>query len=340
MHSVSLPQSDNAKLSQPQRPKVLITRPIQQCVIDTIAESCEVVVHPIDEPMPADLLLNAVRDVDGLMASGVRVGKNIIDAAAQLRVVSTIAVGYDNIDVAACSERRILVTNTPDVLTEATADTAFALLLATARRVVEGDRYVREGRWSQWEWGLLWGVDVQRKTLGLYGFGRIAQATARRGRGFGLRILYHARHRAPEAIEHELAAEFVDRETLLRQSDFLSLHVPLTPETRHAIAARELALMKPTAFLINTARGSIVDEPALIEALRSGKLAGAGLDVFENEPQVPPALTAMDNVTLLPHVGSATTETRLRMSILAADNLLLALRGQRPPNLVNPQALE
>jgi lactate dehydrogenase-like 2-hydroxyacid dehydrogenase len=320
------------------RPKVLVTRPIQQSVMDKITVDCDVRVHPVDEPMPAQVLLNAVRDADGLLASGVQVSKEIIDAAPKLRVVSTIAVGYDNIDVAACTQRGILVTNTPDVLTEATADIAFVLLLATARRVVEGDRYVRAGRWSQWQWNFLWGVDIQGKTLGLYGFGRIAQATARRGRGFGLRILYHARHRAPEHTERELSAEYVDRETLLRNSDFLSLHVPLTSETRHSLAAPEFGLMKPSAFLINTARGPIVDEQAMIEALLTGKIAGAGLDVFENEPTVNPALIAMDNVTLLPHIGSATTETRLRMAELAADNLLAGLRGERPLNLLNPEA--
>ena len=319
------------------RPKVLVTRPIQQRIIDKLSMHCEVHVHPVDETMPADLLAEAVRDVDGLMASGVLVSQDIIAAARKLRVVSTIAVGYDNIDIAACNQRRILVTNTPDVLTEATADLTFALLLGAARRVVEADRYVRAKRWTEWKWGYLWGVDLHGKTLGLYGFGRIAQATARRARGFGMRILYYARHRASQNVEQELTAEFVDRETLLRQSDFLSLHVPLTPETRHSIAAPQFALMKPTAFLINAARGPIVDEKALVQALETGKLAGAGLDVFEKEPEVHPALMAMDNVTLLPHIGSATDETRLRMAALAADNLLAALRGDRPSNLVNPE---
>lgn len=330
-------QMRKVEVPNPVHPKVFITRPIQQAVIDKIAEHCEVRVHSLDEPMPAELLAEAVRDMDGLMPSGVLVNKNIIDAAPHLRVVSTLAVGFDNIDVAACTLKRILVTNTPDVLTEATADLAFALILAAARRIAESDRYVRTGQWSHWKWSYLWGVELQGKTLGLYGFGRIGQATARRGRGFGLRILYHARHRASEATEQELAAEFVDRETLLRQSDFLSLHVPLTPETRHSIAAPEFPLMKPTAFLINAARGPILDEEALVNALHAGRLAGAGLDVFENEPTVHPALLAMDNVTLLPHVGSATAESRLRMALLACDNLLAALRGHRPPNLVNPE---
>lgn len=321
------------------RPKVLITRPIQQSVIEQISRHCEVQVHPADEPMPPDLLASAMCDMNGVMPAGVRISKEIIDAAPRLRVVSNIAVGYDNIDVEACNRRHILVTNTPDVLTEATADLAFALLLAAGRRITEGDRYVRGGHWKQWEWNCLWGTEMHGKTLGLYGFGRIAQATARRAHGFSMRILYHARHRASARVEKELAAGFVDREALLRQSDFLSLHVPLTPETHHAIGAAEFALMKPSAFVVNAARGPIIDEEALVEALRAGRLAGAGLDVFENEPRVHPALLSMDNVTLSPHVGSATAETRLRMALLASENLLAALRGERPPNLVNPEAL-
>jgi glyoxylate reductase len=321
------------------RPKVLITRPIQQSVVDYICQYCEVQVYPVDEPMPPALLTSAMRHVDGVMPAGVRISKDIIDAASRLRVVSNIAVGYDNIDVEACNRKHILVTNTAGVLTEATADLAFALILAVARRVVEGDRYVRSGHWAHWQWNCLWGTEMHGKTLGLYGFGRIAQATARRARGFSMRVLYHARHRASASIETEFAAEFVDRETLLRQSDFLSLHVPLTPKTRYAIGATELALMKPSAFLINAARGPVVDEEALVQALEAGRLAGAGLDVFENEPKVHPALMSLDNVTLMPHVGSATAETRLRMAMLASENLLAALRGDHPPNLVNPEAL-
>ena len=321
-----------------QPPRVLITRPIQQSVIDQISEHCDVQVHPVDEPMPRELLASAMRDADGVMPTGVRISKEVIDAAPRLRVISNIAVGYDNIDIEACNHRQILVTNTPDVLTEATADLAFALLLAAGRRVAEGDRYIRAGHWNQWQWNCLWGREMHGKTLGLYGFGRIAQATARRARGFSMRVLYYARHRASTSVEEELAAEFVDRETLLRQSDFLSLHVPLTPETRHIIGTPELAMLKPSAFVINAARGPIIDEEALVQALRAGRLAGAGLDVFEDEPRVHPALLAMENVTMTPHLGSATAETRLRMAQLAAQNLLAALRGERPPNLVNPEA--
>jgi glyoxylate reductase len=323
-----------------ERPKVLITSPIQSAAIDRISERCEVRVHPADEPMSAEALANAMRDADGLMTSGMRIGKSAIDGASKLRVIANIGVGYDNIDLGACNDRRILVTNTPDVLTEATADLAFALLLAVGRRVVEGDAYVRALSWKHWQWNLLWGSEIYGKTLGLYGFGRIGQATARRGRGFSMRALYHARHRVSRDTEQELNAEFVDRETLFRESDFLSVHVPLTAETRHAISAPQLALMKPTSFIINTARGSIIEEEALVKALHDGRLAGAGLDVFEHEPLVHPALPTMKNVVLMPHVGSATAETRLRMALLAADNLLAALKGERPPNLVNPSVLE
>jgi glyoxylate reductase len=230
-----------------------------------------------------------------------------------------------------------VVTNTPGVLTDTTADLAFALLMAVARRVVEGDRLVREGRWQRWQWGMLWGADIHHQTLGLYGFGRIGQAVARRGRGFEMRVIYHDVQRATAEIERELAAQFVDRETLLRESDFLSLHVPLTPETHHLIGARELSLMKPSAFLINTARGKVVDEEALVEALKSHRIAGAGLDVFEHEPHLHPELAKLENVVLLPHLGSATAATRLKMALLAVENLLAALAGRRPPNIVNPE---
>jgi glyoxylate reductase len=331
---------DRKSSHDPQRPKVLITRPIQQSVIDRISEHCDVQVHTLDDPMPPELLTSAMREVDGVMPAGVRISKEIIEASPRLRVISNIAVGYDNIDLETCNRRHILVTNTPDVLTEATADLAFALILAAGRRVAEGDRYVRGGHWKHWQWNCLWGTEMHGKTLGLFGFGRIAQAVARRAHGFSMRILYHARGRVSANIEKELAAEFVDRETLLRRSDFLSLHVPLTPETRHAIGAAELALMKPSAIIINAARGPIIDEEALVRALQAGRLAGAGLDVFEHEPKPNPALLTMENVTMMPHVGSATAETRLQMALLASKNLLTALRGERPPNLVNPEALK
>jgi lactate dehydrogenase-like 2-hydroxyacid dehydrogenase len=281
-----------------------------------------------------------LRDAYAVMSCMVRIGAEVLEQAPQLQVVANVGVGYDNVDVDACTQRRILVTNTPDVLTEATADLAFALLLATARRIVEGDNYIRNGKWFQGQWNLLWGSELHGKTLGIYGFGRIGQAVARRGRGFSMRILYHSRHAVGNDVERELAAQWVDRETLMGESDFLSIHIPLTGDTRRSIGRRQLTLMKTTAFLINTARGGIIDECALIEALQQGKLAGAGLDVFEHEPKVNPALIAMRNVVLLPHVGSATAYTRLRMVLLAAENLLAVLGGKRPPNLVNPRVLD
>jgi glyoxylate reductase len=318
-------------------PKVFITRPLPPPVIERIATRCDVKVHPEDAPLEHARLMEACREIEGLMTSGARVSQELLEHAPRLRVIANVGVGYDNIDVAACTRRRVLVTNTPDVLTETTADLAFALLMAVARRVAESDRFVREGRWRYWQWGYFWGADLFRKTLAVYGLGRIGKAVARRARGFSMRVLYCDIVRPSSALEQELGVQFVDRETLLREADFLTLHVPLTPGTRHLISARELALLKPTAFLINTARGQVVDEPALVEALQSKQIAGAGLDVFEDEPHIHPALLGLPNVVLTPHVGSATSQTRLAMAMLAAENLLAALEGRRPPNPVNPE---
>lgn len=273
------------------------------------------------------------------MVSGGKINEELLARAPRLRAVATVGVGYDNIDVAACTRRRILVTNTPGVVTESTADLAFALLMAVARRVVENDRFVRENHWYRWQWGMQWGADIHGKTLGLYGFGRIGQAVARRAGGFSMRVLYHAIDRPTPEDEQKLGAQFVSPDELLRQADFLSLHVPLSPETHHMIGARELAMMKPTAFIINTSRGKVMDEPALVEALQAKRIAGAALDVFENEPHIHPGFLALANVVLSPHLGTATSETRMAMAMLATDNLLAALEGQRPPNLVNPEVL-
>ncbi|HEV2492579.1 MAG TPA: D-glycerate dehydrogenase [Terriglobia bacterium] len=319
------------------KPGVFVTRPLPAAVLDLLAAHAELRVHSEDTAPSSAEVAEACREAEGVVVSGARLGREVIDQAARLRAVSNVGVGYDNIDVAACTARRIPVTNTAGTLEETTADLAFALLMAVARRVVEGDRYVREHRWQRWEWGLLWGADIHSKTLGLYGFGRIGQAMARRGRGFAMRILYTSRRGAPEAVERALEAQRVDPETLFRESDFLSLHVPLTPETHHLVGERALSLMKPTAFLINTARGKVVDEGALVRALEARRIAGAALDVFEQEPTVHPALIALPNVALMPHVGSATAETRLRMAMVAAQNLLAMLDGQRPPNVVNPE---
>ena len=319
------------------QPKIFVTRPLPQPVMELLKAHGEVELYPEDAPMPAEELMQACRDVDGLLVVSNRVTEELLSQAKQLKVISTPSVGYDNIDVAACTRRKIVVTNTVGMLEETTADLAFGLLLATARRLVEADRFARAGRWKYWQYNLLYGANVYQKTLGLIGFGKIGQAMARRARGFAMRILYSTRHRVADEIERELGAAYVEKETLLQQSDFVSLHVPLTPETRHLIQARDLELMKPTAFLINTARGPVVDEEALVSALKAKKLAGAGLDVFENEPRIHPDLLTMEQVVLIPHLGSATAETRLKMAMLAAQNLTAALSGQRPPNVVNPE---
>jgi len=264
----------------------------------------------------------------------------VIDQLEGVRVIANVAVGFDNIDVAAATRRGILVTNTPDVLTDTTADFAFALLMAAARRVVEGHQFLLAGEWNKWRIDLLVGQDVHHRTLGLFGMGRIGQAVARRGSGFSMRILYHDAVRAPEAIERELGAEFVSAETLLRESDFVSLHVPLLPHTRHMISGPQLRTMKPTAILVNTSRGPVVDEAALAEALEKHVIAGAGLDVFENEPQVHPGLLKLENVVLEPHIASASVDTRKKMSMLAAENAVAALEGKRPPTLLNAEVWE
>lgn len=319
------------------KPKVFVTRPLPAPALELLSDTCEVRSNTEDAAIPVSRLAEECRQVEGLLVNSTRVNEEVLLAATHLRAISNCGVGYDNIDVEACNRRRIPITNTAGSLEETTADLAFTLLLATARRIIESDRYVRDGRWDRWQWGLLHGLDVHHKTLGLLGFGGIGQPMARRGRGFSMRILYHARHRVADSIERELHAEYVDIETLLRESDFLSLHVPLTPETRHAIDRAAFSLMKNNAILINTSRGPVVDEKALVEALQNKIIAGAGLDVFEEEPKVNPGLLVSNNVVLAPHIGSATGETRLRMATLAVKNLLGMLAGERPPNVVNPQ---
>jgi len=255
----------------------------------------------------------------------------VLAAAPDLKVVSNIAVGYNNIDVTAARRRNIVVTNTPDVLTETTADFAWALLMAAARRVVEADAYTRSGQWRRWQWDLLWGLDVYGKTLGVLGFGRIGRAVARRALGFNMRVLYHDTVRADTAVERELRATHVGKETLLAESDFVTLHTLLTPETRHLIDERALRLMKKSAILVNAARGPIVDEAALVRALTEKWIAGAGLDVFEEEPRVHPGLLALtQHVVLAPHLASASFDTRIAMATLAVKNCLAVLEGKPP----------
>jgi glyoxylate reductase len=305
-------------------------------VISLIEREHQVESYQEDPPLDRLSLLRRVADKEGLLCTLTdRIDAELLDGAPSLKVIANYGVGFEHIDLAGATRRGIPVTNTPGVLTDATADLAFALILATARRIAAGDRRVREGKFTYWAPLLFLGQEVSKKTLGLIGLGRIGQAVAQRARGFGMRVLYHSRTRLAPAAEQELQVAYALRETLLQEADFVSLHVPLTPETRHLIGRRELELMKPTAFLINTARGPVVDEAALVEALRRGQLGGAGLDVYEREPELSPGLTDLDNVVLLPHLGSATIETRTRMGFMAAENLLAGLRGERPPNCLN-----
>jgi len=311
--------------------KILISMGLLRESIELARSRAEVDLHAGDDPLPKAELMARLKDKEGLVCQITdTIDAEVLGAAARLKVVANVAVGYNNIDVAAAHRRGIVVTNTPDVLTDTTADFAWALLMATARRVVEADGYVRAGRWHRWEFLRLLGGDVHGKTLGVIGFGRIGRAVARRALGFDMRVLYCDTVRADAAAEAELRATFVDKAVLLRESDFVTLHSLLTPETRHLIDAEALRAMKPSAYLINAARGPIVDEAALVRALTERWIAGAGLDVFEAEPTVHPGLLRLDNVVLAPHIASASEATRHKMATLAVENCLAVLDG-RPP---------
>ncbi len=321
-------------------PAVLISRLLPEPAVALARSRAEVDAYDVDGAMPRPDLLERLQGKQGLICViSEAVDQALLDASPELRVVSNVAVGYNNVDVAACTKRGVVVTNTPDVLTDTTADFAWTLLMATARRVVEADRYVRDGRFEQWEYMVLLGGDIHGKTLGVVGFGRIGRAMARRARGFGMRVLYQDAVAADAATEHELNATRVDLATLLRESDFVTLHTPLIPETRHLINADSLKTMKKTAYLINAARGPVVDEGALVSALKEGRIAGAGLDVFEGEPRVHPGLVELSNVVLAPHIASGSLETRLKMATLAVENCLAVLEGKTPPTPVNPEVL-
>jgi glyoxylate reductase len=315
---------------------VLVTRRIPVEGIDLLRRNgADLRWHDEEAPLPRGELLSQVRPCDGvIITGGDRIDAELLDAAPKLKVVSCIAVGYDNVDLAEATRRRILVTNTPDVLTDTVADLTWALILGVARRVVEGDRLTRSGKWQGWAPTQLRGVDVTGKTLGIVGAGRIGVAVAKRGTGFSMRLLYYAR--AVKSEMEALGGRRVTFDEVLRESDFLCVHVPLTPDTRHLFGEAEFRKLKPTAFFINLARGGVHDEVALVRALREGWIAGAGLDVYEHEPQISPELLRMPNTLLLPHLGSATVETRRRMSVLAAENLLAVLEGRPCPNIVNP----
>jgi glyoxylate reductase len=321
---------------------IVVTRRIPEPALELLRGVGELWCSPHERPLTPDELLEAVAGADAVLTLlHDRVDGPLLDAAGpQLRCVANVAVGYDNVDVDAATERGVVVTNTPGVLTDATADLAMALILNATRRLGEGERLVRRGeRWS-WDMFFLLGTSIDGKTLGVIGLGAIGQATARRARAFGMEIVYAGRHRAPEAIEAELGgAEHLGLDELLERADVVSIHAPLTPDTHHLINAERLGLMRREAYLVNTARGPIVDEAALAAALRNGTIAGAALDVFEHEPDVHPGLLGLDNVVLLPHLGSATVQTRTAMAVLAAQNALAVLGGEAPPTPVNPQVL-
>jgi glyoxylate reductase len=323
-------------------PKIVVTRRIPEPAVEILREAGDVWVSPDDRPLEVSELHDAIAGADVVVTLlHDKVDDAFLDAAGdQLRAVCNVAVGFDNIDVPAATKRGVLVTNTPAVLTEATADLAMTLILAVTRRIGEGERLIRAREPWSWHMFMLLGTGLQGKTLGVVGMGAIGQSLARRAKAFGMEIVYSDARQAPAEVEQELGARRVELDELLRTADVVSIHAPLMDETRHLINAETLGLMKDSAYLVNSARGPIVDEAALVDALKAGQIAGAGLDVYENEPETHPGLVDLDNVVLLPHLGSATIETRTAMGVLAAENAVLALRGERPKTPVNPEVLE
>ncbi len=321
--------------------RILITGHLPENVILPLKEKYQVEMNQEDRPMDRQAMISGVKDKQGFLPMlNDSINEEVLACAPHLKMIANFGVGYNNIDVRSATARGIMVSNTPGVLTDATAELAFALILAVSRRIVEGDKMVREGRFKYWAPMLFLGREVTGKTLGIIGMGKIGRAVAVRARAFDMRILYHNRKRIDSEGEKDLRAKYVDLKTLLKESDFVSLNVPLTEETKHLIGKNELSLMKPTAFLVNTSRGPVIDEKALVEVLRARKISGAGLDVYENEPALAPGLTELDNVILLPHVGSGTLETRIKIGTLAVENLIAGLEGRTPPNLVNPEVLK
>ncbi|MGB2671049.1 MAG: D-glycerate dehydrogenase [Candidatus Acidiferrum sp.] len=322
------------------KPKVLATRPLFPAAQEILNAGCQAEYWTKPESISREELLRKVKDKEGLVCLLTeRVDLSLLNAAPKLRIAANVAVGFDNIDVAACTKRGVVATNTPGVLDETTADFAWTLLMAVARRLGEGESLARSGNWKGWDLDQLVGTDVWGKTLGIVGFGRIGKAMARRANGFQMKVVYADAIRAQEAVEKELHATYRGMNDLLAQSDFVSVHVPLLPETRGLFDAPRFFRMKPTAFLINTSRGPVVDEAALVHALESGKIAGAALDVFENEPFIHPGLKR-PNVVLAPHIASASIETRTKMACMAAENVVALFKGQRPANMLNPEVLK
>lgn len=320
------------------KPKILVCRAIFPEVIERLSTHFDVEYNDNDAALPPEQLAARLADkVGAITLLSDRIDDAVLAGAPGLKAVCNVAVGYNNFDLNAITKAGVIATNTPGVLNDTTADTAWALIMATARRIVGADKWVREGQWKGWQFHDNWlGSDVHHATLGILGMGRIGQAVARRAAGFEMRVIYHNRNPLAAADEKACNASWVSKETLLQEADFLVLLLPYSPATHHVIGAKELAAMKPTAHLINVARGGIVDDSALVDALQQKRIAGSGLDVFENEPALDARFLALDNVVLTPHIGSSTRATRLRMASLAADNLIAALCGQRPPNLLNP----
>ena len=322
------------------KPTIFVTRRLPEGAMQVLQDNFDVQCNPHDRVLSREELLVGVNQKDGILPLLTdRIDDEVLEAAgSQLKIVANYAVGYNNIDVPACTKRRIPATNTPGVLTDTTADLAMALLLAVARKVVPADSYARAGKYKGWAPLLFLGNDVHHKTLGIMGLGRIGFALAKRASGFDMKILYHDAMRANPDLEAKIGAKFVDKPTLLAESDFVSLHVPLSPETQHFMGGPEFEAMKNSAYLINTSRGEVVDEKALVKALQQGQIAGAGLDVFEFEPAIEKELTLMDNVIILPHIASGSIETRTKMGLVAAENLIsFLINGQRPPNCINPE---
>lgn len=320
------------------KPRVLVTREVFDETLDYLRQHCEVLDNQRDVPYAPDVLGKALAGCDGLLCALTdRVDAALLAAAPELKAVANIAVGYNNIDVPACTARGVMATNTPGVLDDSTADLAWTLMLGTARRITEVERRIRSGEWTGWRLKQWLGVDVHHATLGIVGMGRIGQAIARRASGFEMKVIYHNRKRIAPELERKCNAAYVSFDELLAQSDFIVLQVPYSPQTHHLIGAAQLAKMKPSAILINSTRGGVVDDAALIAALKNGAIRGAGLDVFENEPKLNPEFLKLDNVVLAPHVGSSTEATRKAMAMLAAHNLVAALQGAVPPNLINPE---
>ena len=321
------------------KPGILVTREVFDETLAYLGEHCEVYSNQADVPLDAETLALRLRDKQGVVCSLTdRVDDGLLARCPRLKVVANMAVGYNNIDLAACTTRGILATNTPGVLDDSTADLAWTLILATARRLTEAETYVRAGQWKGWHLKQLLGVDVHHATLGIIGMGRIGQVIAKRAAGFDMRVIYHNRTRLAADIERRLNAAYVGKDELLAQADFVVLQMPYSPQTQHLIGEAELKKMKPTAILINSTRGGVVDDAALIRALKSGTIRAAGLDVFEGEPKLNAGFLELKNVVLAPHIGSSTEATRRAMAMTAAKNAVAVLTGGVPPNLLNPQA--